>query len=65
MRIRHPLWLGSTLELRSRVNSDLQMMTPVRRYIVGKERCDDLTADEVTLVAQLRRWLAEQNADYE
>jgi hypothetical protein len=65
MKINHPLWPGSLLQLKSTWQSELQMMREVRVWLERTECLPDLTNSEASLCAALREWLEQKNTEFE
>ena len=65
MKIEHPLWQGSALQLMSEFKDELDMMSEVRRYLDVMHCLEDLTAAEKSFMRLLEQWLADANAEYE
>lgn len=65
MKIEHPLWQGSGLQLMSEFKNELDMMSEVRRYLDVMHCLEDLTAAEKSFMRLLNDWLTAKNAEYE
>lgn len=65
MKIDHPLWQGSMLQLMCEHKDELDQMSAVRAEVAAKRCLPDLTEGEHSYLQALEQWLDERNREYE